>query len=780
MKTVAELRALLRSLPKKRMYIAAGAIGALALVLLLIFRFIIYRSVSYSGVVEAAVKGEIEISRNAEGLPTVKAGDRQDAFFALGYLHAQDRLAQIEYYRAIARGALSEITDEGDLTLDRLSRIVGFKQEAESLLGKIGPPYRDYLDSYVRGINLVKERMYGEIIRFSDIPGDPWTAQDVLAIVLLSEWSHGYTCNRELAFPLPDRLGMYQLKDVIPEHLLFWYTDAEQKNVFILKELRKQLNNKINFSLSGFAAYVSRYHALDGRAKVFLNIDSSLAVYPLWYPVRIRLNNGLVEGVSMSGTPFILAGKNSSICFAGFSLRADTQEFYIETTRKEEGKEQYLGAAGWKDFTSLEETINVGREGRVKKVSFNVRTTDRGPVISDAFEGAYRTDTISIRSLPVSENFIAALFDVPMSDSINKARAAVLNLGCNPRVFLFSGEENVLKIYAGRVPVRAHGNTLFRKAPYLPPAVSVDLSAYQRIADTDIMIIGDSIAGDAPPPLRDLLLVDDSVRLERLRALVGRNVGIDVGYLKEIMGDNYSTSAFNYTPLFIRLLEKIPVTSARLARIYFHDWNYRMTAGSVPSTVFNAILAQLIRETLADELKNDLPDLLDNYELMARRFYEAFTGDSTPLFDDVTTPERMENRDMIFDRAFLKAMRMLNEQRGPIMEEWRWGTVHRGAYRVPLMREDSLLFRRHLKSESGPVEGGISTINRGGYSVKKPFAANTVTALSGMFDLTASYGGTGYGYSTNPFSEFYGNIRKVEIKNMEAPAKHVMRIIPLK
>ncbi len=776
-----DLRAAIRPLLRKRIVLVSGVTLAVVLVSVVVIRLLMYRSASYSGTLHATVDGPMEIQRDSAGVPTVRSQSWKDAYWAVGYLHARDRLIQIEYYRSMARGTLSEIMGEETLVIDRVSRIIGYTKSAEILLERLGAPYKEYLEAYAAGINLAKRKMYREVTRVSHVPRGPWSAADVLAILLMTEWNSAFLNNRELSFPLPEKLRQNALSDIIPGNLLYWYPDSEQKNVFVLKELKKYIKKWAGCPPSGFAVYLSKYHTSDGKAKTLCNLDGSLQVFPVWFPVRLHVKDRHVEGVTMAGIPFVLIGKNRDMSFANFPVRADTQDFIIETVQKDGNGGQYLSGGVWKDFTARGETIRVGRSGRTRELPLTVRSTEHGPVISDAFRDLYKTDTITVRMLPVSEKLVTVLFEVPALESLQNIRNLVTGIACHPRVFLFGAWENGLKIYAGRLPVRNFQDTLFKKDAYIPPAGDgYDLSVYTRQEDTDVMVVGDSIFEDPPAILRDQIVFRDRVRLEWLKELIRRNDSIDVSYLKSLLKDTHSTAAFKYVPLFIKLLEKIPVTSARLARIYFHDWDMRLGVNSIAATVFESIYTRLLHETLGDELRNELPDVLEHFELISDRFFEAFTQDKSAVFDDITTSDRTETRDMIFDRSFLKAMRIMHGQRGPTMEDWEWGTVHTGVYGVPMLKKESLLYRRYIRNEKIPLEGGIFTIYKGGFSIDRPFTVDMITSLSAVFDADTGVIGMNHGYSDNPFSEYYGNIRVLKMEKMNSPAKHVLKVLQSK
>jgi acyl-homoserine lactone acylase PvdQ len=119
---------------------------------------------------------------------------KEDLFYALGYIHAQDRLNLIEYHRAIANGTLSHFIPNPDSeTLDRLSSIIGFTREADLLYEKLDSEVKIQLSKYTEGINQIRHTRH-----FVRIAKNEWTPTDVLAILIMKEWAEAYLANTEL------------------------------------------------------------------------------------------------------------------------------------------------------------------------------------------------------------------------------------------------------------------------------------------------------------------------------------------------------------------------------------------------------------------------------------------------------------------------------------------------------------------------------------------------------------------------------------------------------
>jgi acyl-homoserine lactone acylase PvdQ len=405
--------------------------------------------------------------------------------------------------------------------------------------------------------------------------------------------------------------------------------------------------------------------------------------------------------------------------------------------------------------------------------------TERGPVISDVFAGIFKTDVVSFRYVPPDETLILSLFELPRAKSMQLAQQAAGRLNSQPRVFLVSAQDRTLLFYTGKVPVRAFPDRIFKKDAGWPPAM--DLPANPQFTADDTLITGNDIFETEPALIKNYIQFNDKSRAARLRDLLESAPVLDERRIESILFDTYSATASRYIPVIMPVLQKIPVTSARLSRMYFNDWDFHMRRESVPAMVFHALLIELMRETMADEFKNEMEDLIGGHYFLAEKLYDTFSADKSMIFDDVTTKDKVEFRDMIFDRAFLKTMRFLNSRRGPIMEAWTWGSLHQGRFAIPLVK-GSFITRRQYRSEDVPVSGGFSTLHKGSYDARRDFRASGVTACSGIISAEKMLISGNFGCSMNPASEYfsqYRESRRFVPLGMSAPER-VMVLVPKK
>ncbi len=362
-------------------------------------------------------------------------------------------------------------------------------------------------------------------------------------------------------------------------------------------------------------------------------------------------------------------------------------------------------------MTVTSENLFPGSKDKNKDESILVvRATDVGPVISDLNGKEDDFFCLTVNSLSPDETYINALFDLPLADSIAKAKNLVWNIHSLPRQYLFTTHEDAACVYSGKIFQRNHRKLFIDSSAFTGGIV--DLSGYGKKSIANNIIIGNNIFEDAPGIIRERAGYMDINRYSRFKGLIEREDSLSPKDITASLNDTSSLIAEKFVSVFIPILDKVSIPSAKLSKIYFSNWNYNMDIESVAATLFNTILINMIEETIRDEMGNSTHVLMENYNYIVDKFYDLLlTGDSK-LFDDITTKYSVENRDNIFERALFKTLKYLNKQRGPEMENWKWGSVHKGHFNMPLGRQ-SLFNKKTGKFEDIGIAGGSSTIKKG-------------------------------------------------------------------
>ncbi len=736
-------------------------ISGIILILSIASIFIFYReTISYDQTINEDVSSEITVIRDRKGIPCITALSKEDMYFALGYLHGIDRYPVMNYYRSLSKGNIVKIYGHDASPLENLIKASGIREKTKTIISTLSSENLENLRAYCRGINSLKNTVI-----YKNLTKQEWAPEDIITVLIFREWAQATLNNLESVFPLPDDAIRKPYQKILPKKYVFFYSKDEASHAESILMLLKQLKKYTGTFNRGFACY----HRGTKSADLFA-VDSSLNIYPDIYPVHVKLPDTEIKGLTLAGLPFFCSGKTGNITFHTFTLNTDVQNFILHKTRKINGLNYYQSSAGWKRFTTKTIQLNSG------SIQKEIRMTDKGPVLNDLFEKAVQQDAVVSLEYPLPDaDLIDSLFALPFEKTPETAYNRVFRDRSLPRVYLFSNETHAIKTATGIVSYGAD-NTRFFRTPWQIKTLPVrDLSFYRQWSRSTLTA-GSDPAPDTPYHLRKNSLLCDQ-RYTRIQKLLDEKPAIDEKRLRQILDDTQSPEAVKFIPVFSKMLKANPVTSARLSRIYFHDWNMNMESEKTAPAIFTVLLETYIQETLKDELGEMKNRILANSHYLHDNFFSILNMKSNVLFNDTET-EKEENHEAIFDRAFLKSMRYLNRRGGPVMDKWKWGSLNRGSYHIP---EKQVSFPGELfKSEDHAFSGSHSTINRA--ETGEDFRPEEVTSLRGYFFSDKSRIKTSFAYSVNPISDFsYAGMKQNGfIRFHKIKMEHMTLIIPAK
>lgn len=376
---------------KKKLIITGICVGALALIVTAIVLMTRYGGrISYAGTTRGPVASDIVLERDINGTPLIQAKIFEDVYFAVGYLHAQDRYDQMVYFRAIAAAETGGIAGADGPALGRLSRAMGFMVRAREIVMIVREPYASYLKAYARGVNTARADL-----RLENSEARDWMPEDGIAILLLREWSNALLNNRETIFQFSREESAAGLKDIIPENLIHYYPEDEADCVEVIRKIKKLVKKRIGAFGRGYAFYLPAQKVKERYPVTAFSCEDPLSLYPGWYPLHVNTPDRIIKGITHAGMPFIFSGTNLDMAFFGFTLNVDAQDFIAIPIVRTGETYQYLGVAGWRDFE------RPGGAGAV-------RVTEHGPLLNDVYENNENGSfVVTIRSVTPGEDYIA-------------------------------------------------------------------------------------------------------------------------------------------------------------------------------------------------------------------------------------------------------------------------------------------------------------------------------------------------------------------------------------
>ena len=370
----------------------------------------------------AGLDGPVDIYRDRMGIPHIYASTTHDLFFAQGYIHAQDRFWQMDTWRHIGSGTLSEMFGEGQVKTDSFLRTLGWKQVAEQEYQALSPEAKSIADSYAAGVNAyIQDRDPIELsLEYSILTGllnrgyqvEPWTPVNSLTWGKAMAWDLGGNMDNEIERAiLLKTLTPEQLAEIIPEY------PADYPVIVPVIGDQSSVNSNQSSVVSNQAAAVDlqpiadKFALLDSAlgprgseigsnswvisgkltatGKPLLANDMHLGIQmpSIWYQVALHCQPKSeacpfeVTGFSFAGVPGVIAGHTDRVAWGFTNLGPDVQDLFIEKVNPE-NPNQYEVDGKWVDFETRKETINVGGGDPVE---LTVRISRHGPVISDTY-----------------------------------------------------------------------------------------------------------------------------------------------------------------------------------------------------------------------------------------------------------------------------------------------------------------------------------------------------------------------------------------------------------
>jgi penicillin amidase len=434
-----------RSIMKKLLITAA--------VLIITVCFIII-SVPVSALAAGAPKVEglsapVEIYRDPDGVPHIYAETMEDLLFAQGYVHAQDRFWQMEFWRRIGSGRLSELFGDAVMGVDIYIRTVNFRGIAEKEYEMMDEETKRYLEAYSAGVNAYildkKPRELGLEFRLLKLQGvdfeiEPWTPVNTLTwYKLLAEDGQGNMREELYRIDIIRTVGIKLAQDYFPKYDYINDPIVVNDNETVILGKRPKVDNLADLTdedislllslntglVGGFDPYtplaLGKGEGVGSNAWVFsgdmtatgkpiLANDPHLGIQmpSIWYEVGLHSKTGggpdgtepfNLRGYSMAGSPWLILGHNDRIAWSMCFMYPDAQDLYIERINPQDPN-QYEVNGRWEDMDIRREEILIKDED--EPFVLLVRSTRNGPIVTDhgSMMSANSFDIVPQKSFP--------------------------------------------------------------------------------------------------------------------------------------------------------------------------------------------------------------------------------------------------------------------------------------------------------------------------------------------------------------------------------------------
>ncbi len=729
-------------------------------------------------IVVTGLEAPVTIVRDRWAIPHIEASRPLDASFALGFVHAQDRLWQMEFQRRLGAGRLAEILGAAALPSDRFMRTLGFYRLAEASLAHLEPDTVAWLQAYADGVNAFLQSRTGplppEFLIFRHLDLEPWRPADSLVWLRLMALDLATNYRDELSRArLARRLSAEQIADV-------WPTYPESAPVTLVELARALPWDALAAVLppaepggvGSNAWVVGPGRSLTGGALLANDPHLGLQAPGVWYLAHLQTPGLELIGATLPGIPAMVLGHNGTIAWGFTNTGADTQDLFIERVDAVDAT-RYLTPEGAAPFEVREEQIRVAG---APPVALNVRATRHGPVISDllpdaAAFGADRVVALAWSALAEDDLALQALLGVGKARNWQQFVTALRDVGAPMQNIHYADTSGHIGFIApGRVPIRRNGDGRwpvpgwtgeydwqgwipFEALPQtIDPAAGVLFNANNRVVPADYPYL---LTADWEAPHR----------ARRLAQLLERDAFGPADFAA-MQADVLSLLAQDLLPIMLTAPPRTPVAAAAMARL--ETWDRVMRAGAAEPLIFAAWYRELSRLIYADELR----DMFDGFWHVRPQFMERILTRRQIWCDDVRTRPVETCAELATD-ALDAALLDLTRRFGDDPAAWRWGDAHvaRMSHSVfadqPLL---SLLFTIEVATGGDSVTVDVGHFNP--RNARRPFASTHAATYRAVYDLAAldqSRFVTATGQSGNPLSRHYDDLTVLWARNRSVP-----------
>ena len=762
-----------------------------------------------SGVAQSA-----EIRRNALGMPLIESGNMHDALFALGYVHASDRLSQMIGMRLLAEGRLAEMAGPGVLDIDRFMRAINLKKSAGAMYQATSPQLKKAYEVYARGVNAYlyeyRDKLPMDLAESGYSP-TYWTAEDSALVFSLLNFGLSMNLQEEInALVLAQKVDNAQLAWLIPtypdESLPFDETEKLQGlalngQIPGLSQLNRTVQQIAGLDMLGVAASnnwaIAPSFSKGGKSLLANDTHLPIAMPSAWNFVQIRTPKYQAAGVSLAGVPAVIAGFNGKLAWGMTMVMADNQDIFLEKIKREGNQLVYLADGKGIPVRQRNQTFFIKGERAVRETIYATR---HGPLLNSVLESRKSPlQPMSLSSglglafkstLLEGDQSLDAFFQLSRAQSVEQAHEPARNIRAAGLNLLYADEKHIAWQVTGRYPNRRGGRGLL-------PSPGWD-SRYDWDGFADSMLH----PYDQDPPQGWLGTANQRTvasgyavqmsnswyypeRAERIAQLAPARKH-DTQSMIDMQYDQTSPfvsklqamlAAPDMAPALQQAIARLPAGQQKQARAALErllQFDGKLSSSSADAALYAAFLQESTKQIFLDELgPADSPAwqaMVESADMSYSAQADHLTGRSdSPFWDDISTPEQ-EDKAAILARSLVAAQAFCEQRLGSDPRNWQWGKLHSytwasdASQMAPFMssseRASIEAIRSYLDRGPYPAGGDHTTLNVSAYHWGKNFDTWLIPAMRIIVDFNREepmIGLNSSGQSGNPASSHYAD-----------------------
>jgi penicillin amidase len=784
------------------------------LILLVIISVIVVAGVIFMISMKPEYSGEKSLPNLSEnvdvyyddyGIPHIYGKSEEDALRALGYVHAQDRLWQMELLRRIGRGGLSEIFGTDLLTTDKFFLSLGIDENSEKTVTELDLDSKEIKlsQAYLDGINKFIEEGSKPIEYYlTGLATKPFTLKDIYNTMGYMAFSFAQAHKTDpFLTTIKNKLGAEYLMDleIDVDPNTTW---IENYNQIPTDTLQSNITAMVTDALStlsvplfeGSNSWVIAPEKTKNGKVIFANDPHIGFAQPsVWYEAHVNTPNYEKYGYHLAGIPFPLLAHNRDLAYGITMFENDDVDFYYEEENPN-NKNQYKTEEGWKDYEIIKTTIKVKD---AEDVAFTFKRTNHGPILNGIANQIREERPMSMSWMYTKgkNKVMKAVYGMAHATNINEFESVLPNIHAPGLNIMYGDAKGNVAWWASaqlyQIPDSIHTKFVFEPGDGLgetknllsfkenPHAINPP-NKYVYSANNQ----PDSIAGMVYP---GYYLPENRAR--RIVELLEPKNDWDMEAVGEMITD--VRSAVN--PSILKdLAREIEVKDLSENELRVLDrllaWKGDYPLENIEGTVYHRWIYRLLKNTFSDELGSQgFEDFLATH-LFKRSIAPLIHKENSIWWDNIKTLEIKETKHEIVQTAFEEAFKSLVKDFGDNEDEWTWERVHTIEHEHPIGKVAAL--RSFFNVGPFPIEGSREVINNLGFNYNsegfyKVGSGPSTRRVIDFSDIENSMSILPTGQSGNPFSKHYkdqaemfvnGEFRKMMINKTEIIEKAASKL----
>ena len=735
----------------------------------------------YSKTLHPVYNGEIKIKNTTEdvtvyfddiGVPHINAQNQKDAYLALGYVHAQDRLWQMELVRRIAAGRLSEILGKELLSVDQFFSGLGIEEAANKTIASLDKSSQAYIltQAYLDGVNqFIKNGKTPLEFILLGLEKEKYTIKDIYNVFGYMSFSFAVAHKTDpLLTEIKEKLGAPYLSELLGfagENLTVNKTSIPEKiNASISRAVSSIMDDLPVSPFIGSNSWVIAPEKTKNGKVIFANDPHIGFSQPsVWYQNHIKTPDFEIYGFNIALMPFPLMGHNRAYAYGMTILANDDLNFYIEEDNPENSLE-YKTIDGYEKYQLVDKTIHVKN---AIDTNFQVKVSRHGPIMNGLIKHVIDERPIAMNWIytQLPNEMLEVSYGISHANSMRDFKKSVAKIhapGLN--VMYGDAKDNIgwfssAKLYQLRDGLSsktylngASGNDEIIE--YLPFEENP-----QAINPTWKYVYS---ANNQPDSVRGKLYqgyYQPQDRAKRIVELLDEKNDFTKKDVSKMIYDVKSSTVSEISKGLLKSVEKSKGTASEIkAFSIIENWDGNYLKTSVGPTIFNRFLYEFLKETYNDEL-GDSFQLFINSQLQDQVLPLQVNREKSVWWDNISSKDKIETRSDIVNLAFKNAIVFLQNQLGENMEDWTWNRVLSIEHEHAIGKAGGLL-RKFFNV--GPFEtiGGNEVINNQIFNLDstgyyKVTAGPSTRRIVDFSDVENSLAILPTGQSGNVFSEYY-------------------------